>query len=767
MSPAAWIVAAIPTLALLSAARATPPPESPRVAILPFETHADEARFATLGAGLQAMLTTDLAVAPSLRIIERDKLDAVRDEIARTRSRDFDPATVVAVGKLLGATHLLTGAIAVMGETMRIDARLIDATRGEVVLADKIEGEAALFFELEKALAHKLVKALDAPLDPKERARLARIHTADLDAFRRFSDGIEAFSQQRFDEAKKALTEALDRDQEFQLARLTLDDYAAIIARLDARRELLVAAERQAAADAKGARAAEQKQIRDRLFRLAADPDESVRLPALYSLFRWYDRRDRHDNELHTSDDAFSLARTCDALFSSYFAEAQKSFPKVPLFGTRDFIGAPPQSAEELKKDQARWLERFLGTGTRQSEAQRHHALLEDLARAVASRDFARHLHLDVRGEARLAERVYRLATERLDPDAVGEALHRGRTWRQRFLELLGRRFRQAGLFDESTRYFAEAGRLADDPNRAAGAAREVEENREIVRFLAAHPSPHLREWLMLGGYRLSPERWHAELVAAFAQSPLPPRARSALASARDVRSADSPYVLIGDRALYPMSETFFATGPRTDPIAAADFDYYREATRSAGESWWKAWYAGQHQGSLAVRFQLGYAPDPTWWHAQLSSNKPDLAAAGFVDARPELVVLFGAVDVDVPALADETGRRRLQRPLRAHGLHVTPDRVALVRVIEPEVRTGYSVARDRLELEVLAERRGAVSDRAKVVLEVDGRRVTARVGSLKLEKTLAEPPTGFVGYAFRGPGHLAILGPKVVIGGR
>ena len=334
-------------MALVMVVRAaTPAPKEVRVAVLPFDSSSEDPQYAALGSGLQAMLTTDLAAAPQLKLVERDKLAAVQSELALSKGAAIDRATAVKAGKLLGASHLLVGSITIVGATMRIDARLVDATSGEVVLADKIEGDKELFFELEKALAGKLIGALGAALTPKEKARLAKIHTADFDAFRRFSDGIDAFDHKAFDDARKALREALERDAEFQLARLTLADYEVIIEKLEARSELLEAGERQAKAQARTARAAEQKLILERLFALAQSDDPMVRLPALYALTRWHDARDDKTLETHVTGDAFLVARTCDTLAQAYVAQAAKLFPKVPAFKHELSSGTiPPRSS--------------------------------------------------------------------------------------------------------------------------------------------------------------------------------------------------------------------------------------------------------------------------------------------------------------------------------------------------------------------------------------------------------------------------------------
>jgi len=46
----------------------------------------------------------------------------------------------VRIGKLAGATHLVTGTFTVVGGQMRLDTRMFGVADGPSVLAEKIEG---------------------------------------------------------------------------------------------------------------------------------------------------------------------------------------------------------------------------------------------------------------------------------------------------------------------------------------------------------------------------------------------------------------------------------------------------------------------------------------------------------------------------------------------------------------------------------------------------------------------------------------------------
>src|SRR5262249_14763692 len=151
---------------------------------------------------------TDLAASSAFALVERARLHDIQSELKLQRRSEIDPTTAVKIGKLAGASHLISGSFTIIGEQMRIDCRLVAVDSGRILLAEKVEGEKAAFFELEKALVQKVVDSLGARIAPKERAEMSKVHTADFDAFRKFSEGIVEFDEQKYDEALASMRDA-------------------------------------------------------------------------------------------------------------------------------------------------------------------------------------------------------------------------------------------------------------------------------------------------------------------------------------------------------------------------------------------------------------------------------------------------------------------------------------------------------------------------------------------------------------------------------
>jgi TolB-like protein len=140
---------------------------APSVMILYFDNDTGDPSFDPLGKGLADMMVTDLAALPGVQIVEREKLQALLDELKLQRTRYFDTATAQKIGRGIGAEYAVTGSLVSAAPDLRIDVRVIRIKSGEVVKADKVIGKKDAFFALEQQLVERLAAGLDAALGRK------------------------------------------------------------------------------------------------------------------------------------------------------------------------------------------------------------------------------------------------------------------------------------------------------------------------------------------------------------------------------------------------------------------------------------------------------------------------------------------------------------------------------------------------------------------------------------------------------------------------
>src|SRR5678815_3163622 len=103
--------------------------------------------------GLAQMLISDLSAADVIRVVERERLEAVLAEQKLASSGKIDAKTAARVGKLLGAKYLVLGSYFDVMKSLRVDARLVDVETGQIVQSIGANGKADDFLGLEQQLA--------------------------------------------------------------------------------------------------------------------------------------------------------------------------------------------------------------------------------------------------------------------------------------------------------------------------------------------------------------------------------------------------------------------------------------------------------------------------------------------------------------------------------------------------------------------------------------------------------------------------------------
>ncbi|RMG67509.1 MAG: hypothetical protein D6715_04565 [Calditrichaeota bacterium] len=135
-----------------------------RVAVIDFEDQAGYGH--NIGRGLADMLVTRLVKAGKFIVVERGELQRVLEEQSLGMSGLVTPQSAAKVGQLLGVELLVTGSVSEFGEKNTklggaigklgfggkvskrkaravVDIRLVNTSTGEIVMAEKAEGEAS------------------------------------------------------------------------------------------------------------------------------------------------------------------------------------------------------------------------------------------------------------------------------------------------------------------------------------------------------------------------------------------------------------------------------------------------------------------------------------------------------------------------------------------------------------------------------------------------------------------------------------------------
>ncbi len=184
------------------------------LAILPFENNSvtGHDKFEPLTRGLSAMIITDLSDSvKGLKLIEREKIKAILEEISLGQSGIADESTAAMAGKILGAQAITIGSFMVLGKKVRIDIRIINVETGEVITSDSVTGKSNAFMELEQELVRKIADSLNETFEPEKLTK-----KSDIQAALYFSKGIEAFDNGELKKAKKLFKKCIKLDKSYK-----------------------------------------------------------------------------------------------------------------------------------------------------------------------------------------------------------------------------------------------------------------------------------------------------------------------------------------------------------------------------------------------------------------------------------------------------------------------------------------------------------------------------------------------------------------------
>ena len=200
------------------------------LAVLPLDRAAASEEYDGLGKALAGMLVSDLSKVPGLELVERDRLQALMDEMKLAETGFLDEATAQKLGSGVGARFVLTGSYSVVQDTFVLDARVIEVETGAIKKAADATGAVSDFVTVEKDLVEELVEGLDVEMTSSVRRQvLIDTPTEDFGAFSAWGEGIQRQDEGDLEAAREAYERALQRDPEFLAAQSSLSEVKAML----------------------------------------------------------------------------------------------------------------------------------------------------------------------------------------------------------------------------------------------------------------------------------------------------------------------------------------------------------------------------------------------------------------------------------------------------------------------------------------------------------------------------------------------------------
>jgi TolB-like protein/thioredoxin-like negative regulator of GroEL len=212
------IVAAVAIWSLYS--RLAPPstgvaPDQPTIAVLPFENMSDDPKQVYFADGMTDDLITGLSKISGLFVIARNSTFTYKGK----------PVKVQQVADELGVRYVVEGSVRRVGDQVRINAQLIDATTGYHLWAEHYDGTLDDIFALQDRINQQIISALAVQLTAGEQSKLASKETSSIEAYDAFLQGWEHYLRRTPEDFAKALPyfkKAIELDKNYGRAYAAL-----------------------------------------------------------------------------------------------------------------------------------------------------------------------------------------------------------------------------------------------------------------------------------------------------------------------------------------------------------------------------------------------------------------------------------------------------------------------------------------------------------------------------------------------------------------
>jgi len=197
------------------ASMAYPLPDKPSIAVLPFTNMSDDAQQEYFADGMTEDLITDISKVSGLFVIARNSVFTYKGKAVKVRQ----------VAEELGVRYVMEGSVRRVGNQVRINAQLIDATTGGHIWPERYDGSLDDVFSMQDKITQSIVPALSVALTGQDQSSLVQVKTNKPEAYDAFLRGWQLYRRytpEDFVEAIPHFKRAVEIDPAYGQAWATL-----------------------------------------------------------------------------------------------------------------------------------------------------------------------------------------------------------------------------------------------------------------------------------------------------------------------------------------------------------------------------------------------------------------------------------------------------------------------------------------------------------------------------------------------------------------
>jgi eukaryotic-like serine/threonine-protein kinase len=191
--------------------------EKNSIAVLPFQNAGGDPNLEYLSDGISESLINSLSQVPGVRVMARSTMFSFK-------GRDADPR---AIGKQLGVDTVLTGKVVQMGDSLSVQADLVNASDGSQIWGERYSRKASDILAVQEDIAREIVGKLRLRMSGEQERRVTQRYTEDPEAYQLYLKGRFYWNKRTEEGARKGIEffqRAIDEDPNYALAYVGVAD---------------------------------------------------------------------------------------------------------------------------------------------------------------------------------------------------------------------------------------------------------------------------------------------------------------------------------------------------------------------------------------------------------------------------------------------------------------------------------------------------------------------------------------------------------------
>ena len=187
------------------------------IAVLPFQNAGGDPNMEYLTDGISESLINSLSQLPNVRVLARSTM-------FRFKGKDADPQ---AVGKQLGVDTVLTGKVVQVGESLNVQADLVNVSDGSQLWGERYTRKTSDLLAVQEDIAREIVVTLRPKLSGEQREQVTKRYTDNAEAYQLYLKGRFYWNKRTgegFNQAIDYFRQAIEKDPNYALAYAGLAD---------------------------------------------------------------------------------------------------------------------------------------------------------------------------------------------------------------------------------------------------------------------------------------------------------------------------------------------------------------------------------------------------------------------------------------------------------------------------------------------------------------------------------------------------------------